>query len=65
MPRLTVIKSKTILISTLYFDSFFFLSPLDIYEIFTSIVGVHSKPFLRIDLICFFFLPSFFSVNIP
>lgn len=48
----------------LYFDSFFLsLSPLDIYEIFTSIVGVHSKAFLRFDM--FFFLPSFFFVNIP
>lgn len=36
MPRLTVIKSKTILISTLYFDSFFFSLSLgylwNIYE---------------------------------
>lgn len=63
MPRLIVIKSKTIFISTLYFDLFFFFfSPLDIHEIFTSIVGVHSKAFLRIHLICFFFSLLSFSL---
>lgn len=53
MPRLTVIKSKSIFISTLRYLWFIFsVSPLDIYEIFTSIVGVHST-FLRRDSIRF------------